>query len=386
MFGTILILAATLMHVYVFGRAASVPFVKRRIPRNLLVGAGVLLWIVVFTARFHGRDGSDGVSLTLETIGMTWLGILFLTSVSLLAMDLLTGFGALFPRRAPSLRGWALVAGGLLSAAALVQGARPPVIEEYEVRLPGLPGSMDGTVLVALSDLHIGSILDERWLRARVGQVRALRPDLVVLLGDLFEGHGPPRNGAFPVLGSLSAPLGVWAVPGNHESHGGGDNALLQVETAGIRVLRNRWAEIRPGLVLAGVGNLTTGRLPENGDDKIARALAGRPPGATVLLSHMPRQAERAAAAGAGLMLSGHTHGGQIWPFGYLTRTAFPLLDGEYDVGGMKVIVCRGTGLWGMRMRLWRPGQILRITLRPPGSRPVRGVVVPPSRGSSAPS
>ncbi|MFA6148143.1 MAG: metallophosphoesterase [bacterium] len=386
MFGTILILAATLMHVYVFGRAASVPFVKRHIPRNLLVGAGVLLWIVVFAARFHGRDGSAGVSMMLESIGMTWLGMLFLTSLSLLAMDLLTGFGVLLPRRAPSLRGWALVAGGLLSATALVQGFRPPTVEEYEVRLPGLPGPMDGMVLVAMSDLHIGSVLEERWLRARVEQVRALRPDLVVLLGDLFEGHGPPRNGAIPVLGTLSAPLGVWAVPGNHESHGGGDNPLLQVEKAGIRVLRNRWVEIRPGLVLAGVENLATGRRTGNGDEKIARALSGRPPGAAILLSHMPWQAERAAAAGAGLMLSGHTHGGQIWPFGYLTRTAFPLLDGEYDVGGMKVIVCRGTGLWGMRMRLWRPGQILRITLRTPVSRPVRGAAVSPSRGSSAPS
>jgi predicted MPP superfamily phosphohydrolase len=374
-FGTLLILGATLMHVYVFWRVASVPYVKRRIPRKVLVGAGALLWTVVFIARLHGRGDAADMATPLEWVGMTWLGVLFLTFVSLLAADLLTGFGALLPRRAPSLRGWALVAGGLLSAVSLVQGSRPPVVEDYEVPLPGLSEEMDGTVLVAMSDLHLGSMLDERWLRERVAQVRALRPDLVVLLGDLFEGHGPPRQGVFPVLGALSAPMGVWAVPGNHESHGGLDNAMLPIEEAGIGVLRNRWVEVRPGLVLAGVEDSTADRRSGNGDDTVARAFAGKPPGAGILLRHRPRQAERAAVAGAGLMLSGHTHGGQIWPFGYLTRIAYPLLDGEYDVDGMKVIVCRGTGTWGARMRLWRPAQILRVTLRATGmNRPLRTV------------
>ena len=93
-------------------------------------------------------------------------------------------------------------------------------------------------------------------------------------------------------------------------------------------------------------------------------ALANRPPGAAILLSHSPLQAGAAAAAGAGLMLSGHTHDGQIWPFGYLVRLSYPLLGGRYEVDGMPVIVCRGTGTWGPRMRLWRPSEILRITLR----------------------
>ena len=96
-------------------------------------------------------------------------------------------------------------------------------------------------------------------------------------------------------------------------------------------------------------------------------ALAGRPTSATVFLSHAPRQAERAEHAGAELMISGHTHGGQIWPFAHLVRTVYPLLAGQYSVNGMPVIVCRGTGTWGPRMRLWHRGEILRITLRAPG-------------------
>jgi predicted MPP superfamily phosphohydrolase len=362
-FGIILISACTLMHIYVFWRAASVPLVDRHVPRRLLIGAGVVLWAIFFFGRIFGHGNTGILAGTLELIGMNWMAVLFLISVSLLAVDLITGFGFLMPRLAPSLRGWALVAGGVLSVIALVQGLRPPVVERYEVRLPGLPDEMHGTVLVAMSDLHLGSLFGERWLAARVAQVRALRPDLVVLLGDLFEGHGQPQDELLPVLRRLSAPLGVWAVPGNHEFHRGRDTRMRLIDEAGFQLLRNRWAEVRPGLVLAGVDDLTSRRRAGLGGDPISKALAGRPPGAAILLSHTPWQAERAASAGAGLMLSGHTHGGQIWPFGYLTRLTYPLLEGRYEVGGMPVIVCRGTGTWGPRMRLWRPSEILRITL-----------------------
>ena len=96
----------------------------------------------------------------------------------------------------------------------------------------------------------------------------------------------------------------------------------------------------------------------------VERALGGRPHGATILLSHTPWQAEAAAKAGAGLMLAAHTHGGQIWPFNYVSATRYPLQAGWYVVDGMPVIVSRGTGTWGPRMRLWRPSEILRVTLR----------------------
>jgi predicted MPP superfamily phosphohydrolase len=263
-----------------------------------------------------------------------------------------------------SSRGWALIVSGLLSVIAVIQGARPPVVQNYEVHLSGLPDKMNDTGIVAMSDLHLGSLLGKQWLEARVKQVQALRPDLVVLLGDIFEGHGEPQRDLLPVLRGLSAPLGVWAVLGNHEFHGGRGKEMYE---DGIQLLRNRWVGVRPGIVLAGVDDLTAGRRADQGDDPVAQALAGRPPGVTILLSHTPWQAERAARAGVGLMLCGHTHGGQIWPFGYLVRLFYPLLEGQYEVDGMTAIVCRGTGTWGPRMRLWRPGEILRVTLRKKG-------------------
>jgi len=349
------------MHVYVFWRAASVPFLNRYVPRKVLIGAGVILWALFFFGLVMGHGGTGVLAGPLELLGMHWMGVLFLTFISLLAIDLVTLFGFLMPRLSPWLRGWALLVGLTLSVVALFQGLRPPVVEEYEVSLPGLPDAMDGTVLVALSDMHLGSRLGERWLAARIAQVNAQRPDLVVLLGDIFEGHGPPKDRLIATLKGLSAPLGIWAVPGNHEFHGGGDMSLF--EEVRFKLLRNGWAEVGPGLVLSGVDDLTSRRRKGLGGDPISQALAGRPPGSTILLSHTPWQAERAAKAGVGLMLSGHTHGGQIWPFDYLARNFYPLLEGRYEVNGMTVIVCRGTGTWGPRMRLWRPSEILRVTL-----------------------
>jgi predicted MPP superfamily phosphohydrolase len=364
-FGTILISAVTLMHIYVFWRAASVPFMVCHVPRTIFIGVGVVLWVIFFFGRVIGHDGTGVLARTLELLGMNWMGILFLIFISLLAMDLLTLFGILMPRLAPTLRGWAMLVGVVLSLIALIQGLRSPVIQKYEVSIPSLPRALDGTVLVALSDMHLGSQLGDRWLAARVAQVNGLKPDLVVLLGDIFEGHGAPGERLIETFKQLSAPLGIWAVPGNHEFHGGGDMSLFNA--ASFTLLRNGWVQIRPGLVLAGVDDLTAARRKGQAGDSVSEALTGLPSCATILLSHTPWQAGRAAKAGAGLMLSGHTHGGQIWPFGYLIRSRYPFFEGRYEVDGMPIIVCRGTGTWGPRMRLWRPAEILRVTLRGTG-------------------
>ena len=219
-------------------------------------------------------------------------------------------------------------------------------------------------MLIGLSDLHLGFLRNERWLKERVAQVQAERPDVIVLLGDIFEGHGRPSKELATGLQALKAPMGVWAVLGNHEFHGR-DNGIVPVfEDAGITVLRNERAVVRPGLVLAGVDDLTSNHRSGVNADLIAGTLPARSSGATVLLSHTPWNAGQAAKAGAGLMLCGHTHGGQIWPFGYLVKTIYPLLAGRYDVDGMTVIVSRGAGTWGPPMRLWRPSEIIRVTLR----------------------
>jgi len=362
MFGTALIVAYSVLLLYVSWRAASVPVIERHVSRKCLVGAGFALWALFYLARTWAHQGSGPLARAVEFVGMTCLGAMLLCSVALLAVDLATGFGRLLPSRAPALRGWALVAGGLLSSFALVQGLRAPAVVSYEVGLPGLPAALDGTLLVAMSDTHVGGLVSEGWLAARLAEAQALKPDLVVFLGDIFEGHDDAALD-MPALRQLSAPLGKWFVTGNHEFHHESGAGIRVLERAGFRRLDDAWAEAAPGLIVAGVNDRRADDRRGLDGDPLARALAGRPPGATLLLSHSPRQAEAAARAGVELMLSGHTHGGQIWPFGYLVRTVHPLLAGRYSVEGMPVIVCRGTGTWGPRMRLWKRGEILRVTL-----------------------
>jgi predicted MPP superfamily phosphohydrolase len=361
-----------LMSLYVGWRTGAVPRVRRWLPwyaRAVLLAA---LGSSLMAAEAVDEAGWPLLAWVLAAAGAYWLGILLLLTVGFLAADLLTVFGLIFRRHLTSIRTWALAAGLTLSAIALVQGNRPPVVREHEVRLPGLRHEDDGLVLAFVSDTHLGTMIGKAWLERLVARVSALQPDLIVLGGDIVEGDAPSERELLPTLRGLRAPLGVCAVAGNHDRFGRGD-MLQAMEAAGVRVLRNEWTEIRQGLAMAGVEGGRTRR------PNVAGSLAGRPAGAaTVLISHAPAAVEEAARAGVGLMLAGHTHDGQIWPFRYVVRTQFRHLAGRYDVGGMSLIVSRGAGTWGPRMRLWLPGEILKVTLRAAGRR--TGAPRPPSR------
>ena len=168
-------------------------------------------------------------------------------------------------------------------------------------------------------------------------------------------------------LRRLRAPLGVWAVLGNHEHYAGPERSRRLLADAGFSLLDNAAVEVRPGVWVAGVpdarGARQTGSLPAD----LGEALADVPAGAAVvLLQHSPEDEARAAAAGVGLMLSGHTHGGQIWPFGALVRLTYPHIAGVYRVEGMEGVVSRGAGWWGPPMRLGAPAEVWRIVLRSP--------------------
>ncbi|MGE5360041.1 MAG: metallophosphoesterase [Bacteroidales bacterium] len=380
MFFTLVGSGILVMSLYVGWRLGSVPWLARRLPWWVRAVLLLLLGSAYITARSAERAGWPATARVLETVGAHWIGVLLLLFVAMLAGDILTGFGFFLRRRAAAVRGCALMAGIGLVILALVQGHRAPVVRDYELRLAGLAPQRDGTVIVFISDLHLGSLLGEAWLNARVAQIAALRADAIVVGGDILEGDSASESRLVPLLGRLSAPLGVWAVPGNHEYHGGGAASLQSLETYGFHVLRSEWKELAPGLVLAGIDNgrerhdqrgsppledPTPAAAPAG--DPLARALAGRPASSTtILVSHMPARADDAARAGVGLMLSGHTHDGQIWPFRYVVGIRFRYLAGRYDVAGMPLIVCRGTGTFGPRMRLWYPSEIVRVTLRSP--------------------
>lgn len=354
-------------NAYIAWRVSSVPWVARHVPAWALSAVTLLLATSYVLARMLYAKGPRGAGLPFEILGATWIGVAFYLLLFLLLVDLVTGFGFFAPRLAPSLRGGALVFGAIVSLAALLNGLRPPAVREYEVVLKGLPAGRDGTRIALLSDLHLGSLVGESWLEARLAQVEAMRPDVIVLVGDIVEGDGRDDVRLVSILGRFSAPLGVFAVTGNHEYYGGVEPAVASLKRAGFRVLRDEWVEPVPGLVLAGVDDLTARWRFGHLVDHVDAALKGIPPGrGVVLLSHSPLQAGRAAKDGAGLMLSGHTHDGQIWPFGFISRVRYPLHAGRYEVGGMTAIVCRGTGTWGPRMRLFHRSEIVLVTLLTP--------------------
>lgn len=343
------------------------PLFKRRVNRKVFVGSGVALWLVFFLGRVYGGKEFGFLTVAIEVLGMHWMGSVFLMAVGFFIADLACGFGFLFHKIAIHIRTSGMACGLILVFIASVQGIRPPVIESHEVVINGLPGGLDGTTVAVMADLHVGEIMVEsRWLNARIDQVQAFQPDLIVLVGDLFERSSHPEELA-PVMQRLSAPLGVYAVRGNHDALRPDRRDVTGeiLANADIQLLTNEWVRITEGLVIAGIDDLTSSRRrPGEGEANLKRALDNRPEIPIILLSHTPWMTERAAAAGVNIMVSGHTHNGQIWPFNYLVRARYPFIGGRYDIDGMTLIVSRGTGTWGPRMRLWAAGEISLITLR----------------------
>lgn len=354
----------TLMNGYVFWRLASVPWVAGHVPRRLLIAVAAALWLSYPVARILGGMHWTRVSIPLEYVGAIWVGTLFLLLMALLLVEVVTLCGVLWPNGSPTIRGVAALVALVLAVIAVIQGRRPPVMRTQEVTLPGLPAELDGTTMAVISDVHLGTLNRQRWLARVIGRVNAEKPDLVMVVGDLVDGNVDHIEDLVPTLRDLRAPLGTWAVTGNHEFYAGLDRSVDFLGDCGFHVLRDRWEQPKPGLVIVGVDDLPTRRQWGEPGRPLEDALNSLPAGGRILLSHSPVEAEKAAAAGIGLMLSGHTHNGQIWPFTHIVAMVYPRICGTYQINGMTLIVGRGTGTWGPPMRLWRPSEWYRITLR----------------------
>jgi len=314
--------------------------------------------------------------------GYIWLGLMLLLLAALVATDVLrlvfilgravSGSPQLDP--ATRLLLVRLLAATVLAVSIVVgtysifQGLRDPVVKEIHILVPGLPPALAGTTIVQLTDLHIGATKNPNFAKDVVRRTNALAPDVIVITGDLVEGRfGSGRDDTLP-LADLRARLGVFMVTGNHEYYSGLREWLPKLQRLGIRMLRNQHVVIDAdkggGWELAGIEDWNGRSIEPDGGPDLGRALAGHDPGrSVVLLSHQPRAVYSAAQAGVALVLSGHSHGGQIWPFSCLVRLQQPFLEGLHRVGRTQLYVSPGTGYWGPPMRLGTRAEITRITL-----------------------
>jgi len=232
------------------------------------------------------------------------------------------------------------------------------------VPLDNLPSSVDGYTIVQLTDVHVGWTLGAEFVEQVVATVNQLDADLVVLTGDLVDGDVRELATHVAPLANLRARDGVYAVTGNHEYYWNVHAWLAHFGSLGIRFLRNERVTIRGALELAGSDDITAAGMAEGHGEDIARAVAGRDPALPlVLLAHHPRSVTSAVAAGVDLQLSGHTHGGQLLPLGWLVRLFEPRVAGLARFAATWLYVSEGTGFWGPPMRIGTSCEIAAITL-----------------------
>lgn len=242
--------------------------------------------------------------------------------------------------------------------------ARNPVVNEYEVTVNKKAGSMKELHIALVSDIHFGPVIDADRLKPLLEMLDELNPDIVLLAGDLSDGRLPPGKGRelAAVLGKIEAPLGTFAVPGNHDRDLQDEEGELMrsLEAEGIRVLKDRYIPIGDDLYLIGRDDP---RLLEGAERiKLKDVMKGiDPQKPLILLDHQPRDLEEAQAGGIDLQLSGHTHRGQIFPGNLITDLIYEEDWGMLKKGGYHLIVSCGYGTWGPPLRIGNHPEVVSI-------------------------
>jgi predicted MPP superfamily phosphohydrolase len=342
------------MHLYVYVRLKKM-FSPRRSGWHL---ASVLLLTLSFPACTLLEKFFPGtLSMLLYTVAAVWLGVLFLL---LSALVLLEPARLFVNVNTPLVGKCVVVFVAALSLAGLINAL---FIRTVEVRIP-LSGLNKPVRAALLSDTHVGTIHNSGFLKRIVDKTNGLKPEVVFITGDFFDGTGPITEKTVRPLAGLKAPC--FFIMGNHEKFMGMDRIQELIETTGVRVLRNDVARFRD-LQIIGIDNPERENRKDN--EKI-HSIAFDPGRPNVLLYHTPVGIEDARRAGIMVQLSGHTHNGQLYPFNLLVKLFYTYTRGLYDCDGLLLYVSPGTGTWGPPMRLGSSNEITLITFEPaPGHR-----------------
>ena len=341
----VLLASTLLIPMGLMARRIARPPLADRLGWAGLLCMGLFSTLMVLTLL---RDAALGLLWAVDFLAPGGLALAWWRTVSAQAVPLLGGLSALL---------------GFLNA------RRTAAVVRVDVPIPGLPPAWQGFTVAQISDVHVGPTIRQRYVRRIVDRVNTLQADVVAITGDLVDGRVNELAAQVAPLADLRSRHGTFFVTGNHEYYSGAPAWIDELRRLGLTVLLNEHVVIaasdagRP-LVLAGVTDFSAGHFdPAHRSDPV-RALAGAPPDAVrLLLAHQPRSAAAAADAGFDLQLSGHTHGGQFYPWNLFVRFQQPFTAGLHRWGTLWVYTSRGTGYWGPPNRFGSPSEITCLRL-----------------------
>jgi predicted MPP superfamily phosphohydrolase len=339
--GIVLLAASTLL----VPTGLLAPYFKRRRGAEQLAWAG-LLAMGLFSSLLVLTAARDVMLLALRLAPLMWPQAAHATALGVPLLAL------------------AVTLVGLVNARRLAQ------VKHVDVPVPGLPPELHGYTIAQISDIHVGPTIKRNYLSAIVDKVNSLQADAIAITGDLVDGSVARLAQHTAPLAHLSARDGTFFVTGNHEYYSGAEAWIAELRRLGVTVLMNQHVVRTRGaasLMIAGVADYTAHQfLPDHKSDP-HQAARGAPEGLAVrvLLAHQPRTASVAAAAGFDLQLSGHTHGGQFFPWNLFVPLQQPYVSGLNRLGKMWIYTSRGTGYWGPPKRFGAPSEITLVRLLP---------------------
>lgn len=378
-----LYLFSALLHLYVGWRLLpALDAVPQALLLMVLVASTALVPLGLMARRYVRGPWADRLALA----GLLFMGLFSSLFVLTVLRDVLLLLGVIAfawrPAALPvaALRDGSALAVPLLALLATALGLwnarRTAAVKHVEVPIANLPAALHGFTVAQITDLHVGPTIKRGYLQAIVTRVNTLQADMVAITGDLVDGRVPELALHVAPLAQLQSRHGSYFVTGNHEYYSGAHAWVTELRRLGVRVLMNEHVVLHhvhsathaPGstpVVVAGVTDYSAHHFdPAHKSDPHA-AIKGAPPHAAVrlLLAHQPRSAEAAAGAGFDLQLSGHTHGGQFWPWNHFVRLQQPFTAGLHRLRGLWVYTSRGTGYWGPPKRFGAPSEITLLRL-----------------------
>lgn len=371
-FFLIVLFVYTLANVYLFLKGYhAIPSLQ---DNRLLYGIIFFSLAAVFIiAKIIESRHSSLITDVLNVIGGFWLAFMlygfiffFLSDIIYLLLKLT---GSLKPESVFHYRKWAFIFTVSVSGILILGGfinAVLPVVKEYEITINKNAGDIKNLRVAAVSDIHLGSIIRKRSMRKLSDILLKLKPDIVLLLGDIVDGEiGPVLRG--DLLQYFTCPkcdYGLLAISGNHEYIGGADRTIPYIESKGIRVLKDEIVVLGENIQVVGRKDRDSERFygqKRKSLDELMRGIDTSKP--VILLDHQPFHYDDAVRLGVDLELSGHTHNGQMWPLNYITRMIYELSYGYLRKGNSQFIVSSGYGLWGPRVRSASRSEVLLVNI-----------------------